>query len=183
MTKTEHYVNKYKNLPKKPDRVVVCFSVDDKKDIKPFIKSILDQTIQIDDIGLTIPEEQNEDSLPSVIKKILSLYKHSKDYDDANTLVCSVLRETEGDTKIIILEPNMVYGEDFIQTLIEESEKNPDNVIHVNSENSKQMLVKPRFFTDKISGYQKGTGCLPWLKECQKVPSTVINYSTNYKAI
>jgi hypothetical protein len=183
MNSTEYYIKAYKNLPKKNHRVVVCFSAKEKQDITPFIRSILDQTVQIDDIGLTIPYGQNTDSLPENVKKVLSLYKHSKDYDDANNLICSVLRETEGDTKIIILEPNMVYGEDFLQIMIEESDKNPDKVIHVNTENSKQILVKPRFFTDKISAYQKGTGCLPWLNECQKVPSTTVSYSTNYKAL
>jgi preprotein translocase subunit SecE len=181
----EYYIDKYSNLPKKQGKIVVCFAVTSKEELNkvtPFIKSLLDQSIAIDDIGITAPYGVSN-NIPESIRDVLSSYGHTRDYDDANGLVCTVLRETEENTKIIILEPNTVYGYDFIQTITEESEKHPSDVIHVNSENSKEMLVKPKFFSDKISGYEKGTGCLPWLKECQNVPSKVMSYFGNYKAI
>lgn len=187
MTSTEYYLDSYTKLPKgSKDRVVICFAADteDLGKLKPFINSILDQTVRIDDIGLTIPYK-NMEKIPKGLKKILSAYGYSKDYDNAGNLINSILREPEANTKIIIVEPNMVYGQDFIETMIEESEKNPDKIIYANKSKHPRwgLLIKPKFFTNKIAEYEKGKGCCPWLEECANAGSEIVNYSLTYKRL
>lgn len=183
---TDTYIENYMKLPKaSKDRVTVCFTAEAKQleNLKPFINSILDQTVRVDDIALTIPYK-DMNKVPENLKKILSSYGYNKDYDNAGNLICSVLREPEAETKIIVVEPNMVYGQDFIETIIEESEKNPDKIIYANKTKDPKwgVLLKPKFFTDKISDYEKGKGCCPWLEECSQAGSNIIEYSPTYKS-
>jgi hypothetical protein len=177
---TEHYISNYKNLEKMgKDRVIVSFTVneDEMYNLKPFINSILDQTVRVDDIAVTIPYK-NAKKIPKNLKNVLSIHGCDKDYDDAGNLICSVLREPEANTKIIMVEPYMIYGEDFIETMINESDKNPDSIIYGDPSKDKKygILIKPIFFTDKISKYQKGKGCDAWLKECANAKDVVIDY-------
>jgi hypothetical protein len=184
-TPTESYIGNYTKLPKESkDRVTICFAanVEELGKLNPFINSILDQTVRVDDIGLTIPYKDME-KVPENLKKVLSMYGYSKDYEDAGNLICSVLREPEANTKIIVVEPDMVYGQDFVESMIEASEKSPDKIIY--ADKSKQpkwgILLKPKFFDDKISDYEKGKGCCPWLEECCQVGNETIDYSPTYK--
>lgn len=181
---TDIYTENFKNLPKaSKNRVTVCFSADDKqlKNIKPFINSILDQTVRVDDIALTIPY-RDMDKIPKNLKDIISPYGYSKDYDNAGNFICSILRETEAETKIIIVEPDKVYGEDFIENLVEESEKNPNKILYVGKEKV-GILLKPKFFNDKISDYEKGKGCCTWIKDCSNAEEKIIEYSPIFKSI
>jgi hypothetical protein len=178
---TEKYLEKYTSLEKPgKDKVVVAFSADEKSlsTIKPFINSILDQTIKVDDIAITIPEKE-KDKIPEDMKKVLNIHTYNKDYDDAGNLILSVLREPEGETKIIILEPNVIYGEDFIQSIVEESESYPNSVIF--ADGKRGILVKPKFFDENLAEYQKGMGCCPWLEKCCIGDKRYMSYSKNYR--
>lgn len=187
ITPVENYINNYTEKQKaSKDRVTVCFTANENElnKLKPFINSILDQTVKVDDIALTIPYKDTN-KIPQNLKKVLSTYGYNKDYDNAGNLVCSVLREPEANTKIIIVEPNMIYGEDFIETMVAESEKNEDKIIYANKNKSPMwgILLKPKFFDDKISDYEKGKGCCPWLEQCSKAEDKIINYSMTYKSL
>jgi hypothetical protein len=172
-TDTETYISKYKTKPKiGKERIVIAFA-GTEKNMKPFINSLLDQTTRVDDIGIYL----NKDiPLSDTLKKVLSVYRCDKDYDDAGNLICSILREPDANTKIIIVEPNKIYGEDFIQNIIEQSDKNGDKIIKVNK-NENQLLIKPKFFTEKIAEYEKGAGNSNWIKDCFKGEIMNIEYS------
>lgn len=173
----EKYIKNYQDLPKADkQRVIVSFQYESDKNLKTFINSILDQTVKVDDIGVTIPQNMLK-NIPENMKKVLSTYSYDKDYDNAGNLVCSILREPESNTKIILVDPTIVYGEDFIEKMVEGSNKNPDKIIYAKQNNPKWgVLIKPKFFDDKISDYKKGKGCCPWMEECCKVKSFCINY-------
>jgi hypothetical protein len=186
LSPTETYIDNYIKLPKtSKDRIVICFTAnpDELEKLKPFINSILDQTVRIDDIALTIPYK-NMGKVPTNLKKIISEYGYSKDYDNAGNLICSVLREPESNTKIIIVDPSMVYGKDFVETIIEESAKSPNKIIYADKSKALKwgILLQPKFFNDKISNYEKGKGCCPWLEECSQAESNIIDYSPTYKS-
>lgn len=171
----EKYLDNYKNLPKadKKDKVVVCFALDEKKDIKPFINSILDQTTRVDDIVLTT---RDRDRYPE-LEKIVSYHTYKKDYGDNANLICSILREPESSTKIILVEPNIVYGQDFIEHMVGVSDTNKDSIIkHKNA-----MLIKPAFFDNKICNYKKGE--TDWLKKCTNSNTIKDNYFGNFKSL
>lgn len=184
---TESYIKNYPNLQKADkDRVVVCFSADlnSLQNIKPFLNSILDQTVRVDDIALTIPSK-DINKIPENLKKVLSIYGYNKDYENAGNLISSVLREPEATTKIIIVEPYMVYGEDFIETMIKESSKHKDKIIYAHPSKSPKwgILLKPSFFDDSICHYEKGTGCCNWLEKCADAKSEICPYSQTYKSM
>jgi hypothetical protein len=186
-SKTEDYISRYPSLPKADkNRVVVCFTISDIKEfdtIKPFINSILDQTVKVDDIAVTL-SYKDIDKIPQQYKKIISGYGYNQDYDNAGNLIFSILREPESDTKIIMVDPHVVYGEDFIETILQSSEKNNDKIIYADkNKNIKYgVLIKPTFFDEKICQYEKGKGCLNWLTDCCNTDSMSINYITNYKS-
>lgn len=178
---TESYLEKYPQLDKADkDRVVICFSASEKelKKLKPFVNSLLDQTVRVNEIVLNIPYK-DMDKVPSEYKKVLSVRGYSKDYENASNAVCSVLCEPEAKTKIIIVEPGIIYGKDFVQTMVEQSNKNPNKIIY-GGKNKKEMLIKPEFFTDKISEYEKGSKCCDWIEKCCGLDSIFVNYKENF---
>jgi hypothetical protein len=176
---TEKYLEPYKNLERAgKDSVVIAFSLDENmKNIKPFLNSLLDQTVKVDDIAVTL-HSRHKDKIPENLKKILNVHTYDKDYDDCGNLILSVLREPEAETKIIIIEPGYIYGEDFIQTIVEESDKNPEKIIKCKG----VVCVRPKFFDEHLAEYKKGDGgsCL-WLNKCSKAPTKDISYSMNYR--
>jgi hypothetical protein len=186
---TEVYLKNYTKLAKAAkDRTIVCFSATPEQmlTMKPFINSILDQTVRVDEIMLIIPYK-NMGKVPEKFKKVLSIHGHSKNYDNAANLVCSVLTEPEAKTKIIIVEPNMVYSQDFVENMVEQSEKNPDKIIYgfTNKETRYGILVKPEFFDDKISKYEEGCAekeCCPWLDKCTNVSHIFAKCGNSYKS-
>lgn len=184
---TESYIKNYPELQKaNKDRVVVCFSADENslKNLSPFLNSILDQTVRVDDIALTI-QNKDLDKVPENLKKVLSIYGYSKDYENAGNLINSVLREPESTTKIIIVEPYMIYGEDFIEKMITESDKHTDKIIYAHPSKLPKwgILIKPSFFNDNICHYEKGTGCCNWLSKCTDAKSEILPYSQTYKKL
>ena len=178
---TESYIENYTKLEKSKGRVVVAFNANDKniKRIKPSVNSILDQGIRVSDIGLTLPYKLYP-NIDENFKKVLSLYGYSKDYKDSQNLVCSILREPESETKIILLDPEIVYGEDFIETIISASEKYPDKIIY----SKYAILIKPKFFDEMVSCPKNELTCKEWIEKCGKNKGVeIIEYSENFKRL
>jgi hypothetical protein len=174
---TEYYVSKYPKLPKADQkRVVLVFSIDkdEIKDIKPFINSLLDQTVRVDDIALSVKEE-DKDIVPADLKKVINTYSYDKDYQELGVVIPTVLREPETNTKIIVLEPMKIYGEDFVQTIIEKSNENEDKIIHLKNY-PKIMLIKPSFFKENFCNYEKGHNCNQWIEKCCGNEKLIIDY-------
>lgn len=182
----EAYTKTYPNLEKADDkRVVVSFSAsgEELKHLKPFLNSILDQTVRVDDIALTVPYK-DIGKIPADVKKVLTVNGYSKDYESASNLVCSVLREPESTTKILLVDPSIIYGADFIEAMVDGSNENKSSIIYANSDFKQGILIKPQFFDDAISDYKKGTGCCAWLDSCSNAKKkTQIGYNNNYKSI
>ena len=81
-----------------------------------------------------------------------------------------LLREKDGDAIIILATDNTIYGTDFIESLVEESEKNPNCAVYISGYNAKNfietgkkvdqnsdvmeldngVLIKPKFITENI---------------------------------
>ena len=184
---SDKYIKNYTKLEKAcKGRVVVCFSNNDPdlKGINPFLNSILDQTVRIDEIMLITPYS-NIGKIPEKYKKVLSVHGYKKNYDNAANLICSVLTEPDANTKIIIVDSNIVYPQDFIQTLVTESDKNPNKIIYGSptKETKYGILIKPAFFDDKISKYEEGCSkdsCYQWLNKCTNTSSTVADCGIYY---
>lgn len=152
----EPYLDRYKNIPKMgKERVVLAFTIDEQnlKKIKPFLISLLDQSVRVDDIVLFIPK-QKEGIVPARIKKLLSIRTYDKKYTNP-VESCSVLTEPEAQTKIIIVSPTVLYGENFIEEILKQSQKSPDCIVYAKAGNKEYgMLIKPEFF--ESDGNMKG---------------------------
>jgi len=164
------------------DRVVISFTTTPERlsKIKPMILSLLDQTLKVDEIALSIPYGKYE--IPEYLKDVVTIYYYSIDYGTAGNLVPCVLREREGDTKIILVADNVIYGKDFIERIIEESENSPRKCVSINDLSCKNgILITPDFFDQSFSSNNDCKNCIQWLRT--KLTTGIINvkYSENYK--
>ena len=129
---------------------VVVSVVADPKDfdrLKPVLNSILDQTVRVDRIGVVVPLK-NEKDVPEFIKNIANIFPAGKNYGDGTALIPILLKEKECDTIIIALSSNVIYGKDFIEKMVDESEDNPDTVLTDSKKTT--LLVKPEYYDCKI---------------------------------
>ena len=177
----DRYIENYHKLSKSAAKKVnICIYSDSKNinKIKPMINSILDQTIRVDRIFLVTPEI-TFDELPEYLKKVVTILPACKKYggEFANSLIPMLLNEKNADTTIVVLKNNLVYGKDFIETIINISEKTPKTVI-IDSKNN-AIVVKPNYYDTTIIDRNKDTYLDRWFVE--KNPYKYFRYSENYK--
>lgn len=165
---TEYYTKKYPSLDKADtDKVIVAFeSPPNWSGIKPFIHSILDQTVRVDELAVIIPQK-NIAQIPPEIKPILNVIGYSKNYSSPG-VICSVLKEPEANTKIILVNPKIVYSHEFVQDILDKSKGNADKIILAGGSISDGMLIKPKFFTEQLGE----TECKKWT-DCCKVKDMI----------
>lgn len=175
------YIENYHKLPKSDAKKVNIIIYSDSKNInrlKPMINSILDQTIRVDRIFL-VTTDITSDKLPEYLKKIVTILPAAKKYggEFANSLIPMLLNEKNADITIVTLKNNMVYGKDFIETIINMSEKMPKTAILDNKNNA--LVVKPNYYDPNIFDRNKDIYLDTWFTE--NIPSHYLKYSENYK--
>jgi hypothetical protein len=184
----EPYIKSYAKVSKASpkDKVVIAFTLKPSQrqlsKLRPFIKSLLDQSKRVDDIVMTIPSQLE---YPAELEKVVSVQKFYKDYrieeQDVGNLILSVLREPESNTRIIIVNPEFIYGKDFVANMIEASDTNPNSIIYANDQNlNEAMLVKPLFFEKSFADYNKGFNACQMISECTSAPHHFSKPSQNY---
>ena len=178
---SDTYIENYHKLPKSDAKKVNIVIYSDSKNInrlKPMINSILDQTIRVDRIFL-VKTDITSDKLPEYLKKIVTVLPAAKKYggEFANSLIPMLLNEKNADTTIVSLKNNMVYGKDFIETIINMSEKIPKTAILDNNNNA--LVVKPNYYDPNIFDRNKDIYLDTWFIE--NIPSQYLKYSENYK--
>ena len=177
----ESYTKNYAKLDKASDKkVVISLTTTPKgiKKLKPVINSLLDQTVKVDEIAISVPYGKQYD-IPKDIQNVAQVYRYSLDYGNNGKLIPIVLREGEKDTKIIIVDDDMIYGKDFIETMITASEENKNTAICAKN----SVLITPEFFTEDVCNYDGKSTCDEWLKKNLKVPYKAIEYTETYKCI
>ena len=182
---TQGFVEKYSKLPKADNgRIVVSFTTtpDKIKKLKPMINSVLDQTVKVDQIALVIPYkyEGKKYDVPQYIKDMANIFPSGKDYGKGTKLIPILLREKECGTTIIALDDNIVYCQDFIYNMIEQSNKNPGSVLIDNK--GVAILVKPEYFGCDVINRDKEKFDNEWFLTRAK-DSKVVNYRENYGII
>ena len=175
------YIENYHKLPKSNAKKVNIVIYSDSKSInnlKPMINSILDQTIRVDRIFL-VTTDITSDELPEYLKKVVTILPAAKKYGSefANPLITMLLNEKHADTTIVVLKNNIIYGKDFIETIINISEKTPKTVIIDNKH--KSLVIKPHYYDTNIFDRNKDTYPDIWFTE--KIPHKYVHYSENYK--
>lgn len=184
---TDYYIREYKkiqktNYPEETKRVVVTMSTTPGRmnKLEPVLKSLLDQTMRVDQIALNLPYNHNgrKYEVPDQYKKVVNVFTTGKDLGtSANAIIPTVKREGEIGTLIISVEDNKIYGKDFIESIVYESVKYPSYAIVT----SGSTLVRPEFFGDSIlntnEDFHDG-----W-KEHLNVKTRKMNYLENYRAL
>lgn len=132
----EAYIEEYSSLDKASEKriVVSMTTTEDCSDkLIPCINSLLDQTVKVDEICLNIPDKCK---IPENISNYISVYRN-KDYKSGNKLIPTILREKSKDVLILVVESDKVYGETFIEDIINEYNKDNDSlVVYTNSEDN-----------------------------------------------
>ena len=83
---------------------------------------------------------------------------------------------------------NTIYGKDFIETLMEKSEKYPDSIIYSNNSNiidlTKGVVFSTKFFNTDFIEVPKGVNGNKWVNDYFKnFPKEKIIYKENYKIL
>ena len=174
------YIENYHKLPKSDSKkviVVVHINPDKVNTIKPMINSILDQTIKVDRIFLTMLIKNNY-KLPEYLEKVLTVLPMGKNYGEGfvNSLIPVLMHEKECDTTILSLVDNIIYGKDFIENILNLAEKTPNTVIIDKEKNS--ILIKPEYYDCNILDRDNDYTEKLFLTKC---PYKYINYTENYK--
>lgn len=186
----EKYIKKYKNLDKIGEhKIIINLTVTPEqiKKITPTIKSLLDQTVKVDLISIVIPYG-NKYKLPSKLKDSVSVFRCEDDKKELNFLIPTILREGESTTRIITLGSDKVYGKDFIETLLEQSNKNPNKIIYKNNKDyidlTKGVVFSTNFFDEKALDIPENTDCNKWVNNYfNSFQKERINYNENYQIL
>ena len=182
VSSVDGFIEGYKNLPKASEgRVVVSFAVDPNKmdRLKPMIASLMDQTVRVDQVVIVLPLSSKA-QISAYVKKIAHILPSGRDYGDCTGLVPTLLKEKECDTTIIMLDPEVVYGKDFIEVMVEESEKKPNTVLTDVKETA--ILVKPEYYGCKVIDPKKDKYSLNWFKS-QSKKAAVVSYKENFRRL
>jgi len=185
VNKCNKFIQNYSKLPKiSKGRVVISFSVDPNKlnKLKPFFNSILDQTVKVDLIAMIMPDDGRNINyvIPDYIKDFAVVFHTGRGYGKGTKIIPMLLREKECDTTIITLDENIVYGQDFIYSLIEESKNYPDSVL--TDKKGTFMLSKPEHFDCDVINREKDSLDNDWFLQ-KALKSKIFNYQENYKII
>ena len=185
MKPVESYINKYSELPHANNkRVVISFTTTPEKinKIEPMIKSLLDQTVKVDMIVLNLPYkwkgEQVED-IPKYLNDVVNVFRYSKDYGDGGKLIPTLFTEKETDTIIIVVHDDVIYGQDFIQSMIEEVRENKDKLIV----RKDSMVMTPGIFDCDVITKDVKNITNDWFISHSKRGYKTCDYIGNYKCI
>jgi len=169
---TNSYIEKYKNLPFKSDkRTIIVLSIENETDINnivPTINSLLDQTVRVNQIFLVLPC-YTSCNVPENLTQVLTIIKPGKQYNKYHDIVTILQREKEKDTIIIKVSKRIIYGKEFIEDLILNTESTPNSIIKDES-NSFIVLTPELIILDDNLEFKN------FIDEIKN-----ISYSENYK--
>jgi hypothetical protein len=184
------YVKNYNNLDKigKYKTVISLTGTPNQMTKLPYvIKSLLDQTVKVDNISISVPYGTDY-KIPDNISDNISVYRCGPDQTILNCLIPSLLREGESTTKIITLGSDIIYGKDFIETLLELSDTYPDNIIYNNKiddiDLNKGVVFSTNFFNEDFLNVPTKFGGNEWINNYFKnYKKNNIKYMENYNSL
>lgn len=178
------YITNYRNISHHQMNTKVIVSVTTTperiKYLKPMLKSILNQSVRIDEIALNIPSKYDIE-IPDTIQHMSNIYRTGRDYGKATKCLPTIFREGDMNTIIIMLDDDYIYGYDFIKSILNLSAKYPNKALIGKG----VFLIKPFFIKEDIIDITKDKiddeSLLRYLK-VDKIKINVHEYN-NYKNI
>lgn len=97
------------------------------------IKSILKQTRRVDEVALNLPLKTlkgKEYTIPDILYRLprLKIYRIDKDFGPSTKLLPTLQREGEN-TRIIVVDDDVVYNPILVEKLVEVSDKFPNHAV------------------------------------------------------
>uniref|UniRef100_A0A6C0E1D0 Glycosyltransferase 2-like domain-containing protein n=1 Tax=viral metagenome TaxID=1070528 RepID=A0A6C0E1D0_9ZZZZ len=177
------YIKNYKKLNKfnYTDRIVISLTTtpDRIQYIKPVIKSLLDQSVKVDQIVLNIPKlcKNKEYDIPKELNSMCNIFTCGKDYGQGTKFIPTILRETSLNTIIIMVDDDYIYGRNFIKSILSQYSKR-NCAICMNE----AILIKPEFIdTDVIYANKKNVNN-DWIKKYIKSEKYDFEYNKNLRS-
>lgn len=175
------YIENYTKLNKgDKNRVVISFKYDtgdgNNEKLRPFLKSILNQTVRVEDISMYTSYE-NASKIPSDLKRIVTVCGTNSKKNNEEFRLC-IFKEPDNNTKILILNPAFVYGKDFVESMIEESNNNPSKIVLSSDGNG--VLIKTSFINSSNENIFSNQN---WIESEDDKKKTVLKYKENYKSM
>ena len=116
--------------------------------------------------------------VPDDLNNMCNVFTCGRDYGPGTKFFPTILREQETNTIIIMLDDDYIYGYDFIETLLNENEKEPESAIIMNE----AMLIKPEFIDTSVLYTNKKYIDNEWIKKYIKSPKKYIDYGSNLRS-
>ena len=93
-------------------------------EIKPIITSLLDQSVAVEEIRINVPRISCKGVKYEIPKwlsemKNVRIYRQIKDWGPATKLIPSLLDKKNKDKRIIVLDDDVIYGYNTLETLVE----------------------------------------------------------------
>ncbi len=147
---TKSYVNAYKNVETLKERIIlVILSTPERLNgISPLLNSLLDQTIRVNEINILlscdkVPVDESITNVANIFWKCTGL----------NSIIP---KERDKNTILVVLRDDVIYGKDFIETIITERSKKKCIIAGVKDGGEKQssnidaIVLTPEDFDDEI---------------------------------
>lgn len=177
------YIKNYRKLKKCQDcRIVISLTTTPEriKLIKPVIKSLLDQSVKVDQIVINLPKMCKDKTydIPDDLKSMCNIITCGRDYGPGTKFIPTILREQESNTIIIMIDDDYIYGYDFIETLLNEHSKVPECAIIMNE----AILIKVEFLDTSVLYTNKKYIDNKWIKKYIKSSQKNIKYAHNLRS-
>lgn len=172
----QNYISSYMDLPRVnyPHKVIVSLTSTPQNihKIKPMIKSILHQSVRVDQIALNLPPSHNNNNIPQELHNMVNIYNCGRNYGPGNKCIPTILRENNAETLLILLDENYIYDHNFIANIIQEVNLNPqfcfygkgvivlkcgfvkEDIVDITKENVNDKTLM-RYITAPIKQYQQ----------------------------
>ena len=131
VNQSDGYDMRYRDKPRcdTDKRVVISMTTlpDNIDRIEPVISSLLDQSVQIDEIAINIPYISMKGDtyiIPRWLTKLenVKIYRTNSD-EGPSTKILPTLKREKGDTIIIVVDDNSVYGRNMVSNMLTSFDK------------------------------------------------------------
>jgi hypothetical protein len=103
-------------------------------------------------------------NIPKSLKTVLTMKACD---ENKNSCAYGICVEREKTTRIIFVSPDVIYPADFIQTMCETCDKNPDCIIYGNKNRSVSggILVKPELLSNSVVDTNNVSDISKWISD------------------
>jgi hypothetical protein len=201
---TNSYLETYKNIEKYgEERMVITLSTTYNRLPKliPVLKSLLDQTVRVDMIYVTICGTKENHDIENKeienIKKIANVIemKNCK-HPNVSQLYTAITREGDKNTLIITVGDDIIYGKDFIESMMDTIKEGEDKIVYIREQGEQ---IEPIEYIDLSNGamFKAGYFSSEFIKELEhknrnwiteyiksiSIPIQSLKYSGNISSI